>query len=109
MAPRSRQSVVSRGGSPRRILVVLVAPVDELDRVGPLQVFNSVNRLAGATLYSIETVTNTDRLIIESEGGVLRFAAGHHFRDVAGEVDSTCPQVRAMLWSAVPRIATEHR
>src|SRR6185312_8581939 len=88
MVPRLRKSVVSRGGAPRRIVVVLVAPVDELDLVGPLQVFNSVNRLAGETLYSIETVTNTDRLTVESEGGVLSFAARHHFRDVAGPVDS---------------------
>ena len=88
MAPRSRKSVVPRGAPPRRIVVVLVAPVDELDLVGPLQVFNSVNRLAGETLYSIETVTNTDRLTVESEGGVLSFAARHHFRNVAGPVDS---------------------
>jgi hypothetical protein len=33
----------------RRIVVVVVPPVDELDLVGPLQVFNPVNRLAGRT------------------------------------------------------------
>jgi len=88
MVPRLRKSVVSRGGPSRRIVVVLVAPVDELDLVGPLQVFNSVNRLAGETLYSIEAVTNTDRLTVESESGVLSFTARHHFRSVAGPVDS---------------------
>ena len=41
----------------RRIVVVAVPPVDELDLVGPMQVFNSVNRLAGRTVYTIEVVT----------------------------------------------------
>src|SRR5262249_49293969 len=34
---------MTRSGS-RRILVVTIPPVDELDLVGPLQVFHSVNR-----------------------------------------------------------------
>ena len=46
----------------RRIVVLVVPPVDELDLVGPLQVFNSVNRLAGRAIYTIEVVTNADRL-----------------------------------------------
>ena len=57
----------------RRIIVLVVPPVDELDLVGPLQVFNSVNRLAGRTIYTIEVVTNADRLTVEGEGGVLTF------------------------------------
>src|SRR6266850_6793427 len=59
--------------SSRRIVVVAVPPVDELDLVGPLQVFNSVNRLAGRNIYGIEVVTNADRLTVEGEGGVLNF------------------------------------
>jgi transcriptional regulator GlxA family with amidase domain len=72
----------------RRIVVVVVPPVDELDLVGPLQVFNSVNRLAGRTIYTIEVVTNTDRLTVEGEGGVLTFLARHHFKRVEGVCDS---------------------
>ena len=72
----------------RRILVVVVPPVDELDLVGPLQVFNSVNRLAGRSIYSIEVVTNADRLTVEGEGGVLSFIARHHFSKVSGPCDS---------------------
>ena len=72
----------------RRIIVVAVPPVDELDLVGPLQVFNSVNRLAGRVIYSIEVVTNSDRLTIDGEGGVLTFVARHHFRKIAGAYDS---------------------
>src|SRR5438105_3179250 len=41
-----------RASSSRRIIAVVVPPVDELDLVGPLQVFNSINRLAGRTIYT---------------------------------------------------------
>jgi transcriptional regulator GlxA family with amidase domain len=65
-----------------------VPPVDELDLVGPLQVFNSVNRLAGRPIYTIEIVTNADRLTVEGEGGVLTFVARHHISKVEGVCDS---------------------
>ena len=74
--------------SSRRIIVVAVPPVDELDLVGPLQVFNSVNRLAGRPIYTTEIVTNADRLTVEGEGGVLTFMARHHFDKVRGACDS---------------------
>jgi len=74
--------------SSRRIVVVVVPPVDELDLVGPLQVFNSVNRLAARSIYKLEVVTNADRLTVEGEGGVLTFMARHHFTKVKGEADS---------------------
>jgi transcriptional regulator GlxA family with amidase domain len=69
-------------------MVVVVPPVDELDLVGPLQVFNSVNRLAGRNIYAIEIVTNADSLTVEGEGGVLSFIAKHHFNRVEGACDS---------------------
>src|SRR5215470_6511109 len=72
----------------RRIVIVAVPPVDELDLVGPLQVFNSVNRLVGRTIYSVEVVTSADRLTIDGEAGVLTFVARHHFKKVAGPCDS---------------------
>ncbi len=68
--------------------MVAVPPVDELDLVGPMQVFNSVNRLAGRSIYTIEVVTNADRLTVEGEGGVLTFIARHHFKKVEGACDS---------------------
>jgi transcriptional regulator GlxA family with amidase domain len=79
---------VRRPASSRRIVVVVVPPVDELDLVGPLQVFNSVNRLAGRAIYTIEVVTSASRLKVEGEGGVLTFVARHHFSKVQGECDS---------------------
>src|SRR5262245_53185055 len=87
MAPASTKPDRRRSSS-RRIVVVAVPPVDELDLVGPLHVFNSVNRLAGRTIYTIEVVTNADRLTVEGEGGVLTFMARHHFTKVDGTCDS---------------------
>ena len=72
----------------RRIIVVAVPPVDELDLVGPLQVFNSINRLAGRTIYTIEVVTSADRLTVDGEGGVLTFVARRRFDEVDGSFDS---------------------
>ena len=63
-------------------------PVDELDLIGPIQVFNSVNRLAGRTIYTIELVTNEEQLTLPGEGGVLTFVAGGHLCDVKGDCDS---------------------
>jgi transcriptional regulator GlxA family with amidase domain len=88
MTSASKKPGLRRHSSSRRIIVVAVPPVDELDLVGPLQVFNSVNRLAGRTIYTIEVVTNADRLTVEGEGGVLAFIARHHFNRVEGVCDS---------------------
>src|SRR5262249_19062983 len=88
MAAMHKNSDPGLHNSGRRIVVVAVPPVDELDLVGPLQVFNSVNRLVGRTIYSVEVVTSADRLTIDGEGGVLTFVARHHFKKVAGPCDS---------------------
>jgi transcriptional regulator GlxA family with amidase domain len=72
----------------RSVTVVLVPPVDELDLVGPLQVFNSVNRLAGRTIYTIDVVTTTDDLSVKGEGGVLTFVATKHFTNAVSHGDS---------------------
>jgi transcriptional regulator GlxA family with amidase domain len=77
-----------RSDTTRRIAVVVVPPVDELDLVGPLQVFNSVNRLTGRTIYTPEVFTAGDRRTVEGEGGVLTFVARDHFRNVKGACDS---------------------
>jgi len=81
------QNAAPASGS-RRIVVVAVPPVDELDLVGPLQVFNSVNRLAERIVYTIDVVTNADGLSVAGEGGVLTFIARQHFSKAEGECDS---------------------
>jgi transcriptional regulator GlxA family with amidase domain len=88
MATLPRNGGRRRDSSSRRIAVVVVPPVDELDLVGPLQVFNSVNRLAGRTIYATEVVTSGDGLTVEGEGGVLSFVARQHFSKVEGACDS---------------------
>jgi transcriptional regulator GlxA family with amidase domain len=88
MPSASRKPGPRRNASSRRIVVVAIPPVDELDLVGPLQVFNSVNRLAGRTIYTIEVVTTADRLTVDGEGGVLSFIARDHFKKVEGVCDS---------------------
>ena len=72
----------------RRIVVLAVPPVDELDLVGPMQVFNSVNRLAGRTVYTIEVVTTASGLKVEGEGGIMTFMARQHFSKLKGACDS---------------------
>jgi transcriptional regulator GlxA family with amidase domain len=85
-------STVSPRGSARlkrrRIIVVVVPPIDELDLVGPIQVFSAANRLLGKTVYDVEIVTNGKELQVQGEGGLLSFAAQGRFQDVTGEFDS---------------------
>jgi transcriptional regulator GlxA family with amidase domain len=88
MSSTSRKPGLQRHHLARRIVIAVVPPVDELDLVGPLQVFKSVNRLAGRTIYTIEVVTNADTLAVDGEGGVLTFMARRHFNDVTGVCDS---------------------
>jgi transcriptional regulator GlxA family with amidase domain len=77
-----------RAPAGRRIVVVAVSPVDELDLVGPLQVFHSVNRLAGRPIYRVELATNVRDRTVDGEGGVLTFVARQQITEVAGACDS---------------------
>jgi transcriptional regulator GlxA family with amidase domain len=88
MAAASKKSAARRAQPSRRIVVVAVPPVDELYLVGPLQVFNSVNRLAGATVYTIEVVTTASGLKVAGEGGIITFMARQHFSRIKGASDS---------------------
>src|SRR5260370_20179685 len=72
----------------RRTIVVVVPPVEELDLVGPIQVFGAANRLVCKTVYEVEIVTNARDLRVQGEGGLLSFAAQGRFQDVKGKVDS---------------------
>ena len=88
MSPAAPPAATRRAASNRRIVVVVVPPVDELDLVGPIQVFNSVNRLAGRPIYDLDVVTNAEGLTVEGEGGVLTFLARRHVTEVDGPCDS---------------------
>jgi hypothetical protein len=41
----------------RRVAVVVVPPVEELDLVGPMQVFSAANRLAGMPVYAVTALS----------------------------------------------------
>ena len=70
MATSCKKSGLLRQPVSRRIIVVVVPPVDELDLVGPLQVFNSVNRLAGRNIYTVEIATNANRPTVAGEAAL---------------------------------------
>jgi len=87
--PTPRPTPADKPTGSRHIVVAAMPPVDEFDLVGPLQVFKSVNRLAGRSIYTLEVATtSTDRLTVDGEGGVLTFVARHHIREVTGACDS---------------------
>lgn len=79
---------VTNHAAKRRIIVIVVPPIEELDLVGPMQVFSSVNRLAGRAIYSVEVVTTAKRMEVKGEGGMLTFSAQGRFQDVTGKFDS---------------------
>jgi transcriptional regulator GlxA family with amidase domain len=72
----------------RRVIVVVVPPVEELDLVGPIQVFGAANRLVRKTVYEVEVATNGKDLRVQGEGGLLSFNAQRRFQDVKGKFDS---------------------
>jgi transcriptional regulator GlxA family with amidase domain len=72
----------------RRIIVLALPPVEELDLVGPIQVLSAANRLAGKSIYVVELVTNQRNLRVEGEAGLLSFQAASHYRSVRGDFNS---------------------
>ncbi|MGH7308846.1 MAG: GlxA family transcriptional regulator [Candidatus Rokuibacteriota bacterium] len=73
----------------KRIVLLVIPPVDELDLVGPVEVFGTANRLLGGgrTPYSVEIVTTATDRRIDGACGLSLLAHGH-YRDVAGHPDS---------------------
>ena len=74
---------------PRRIVVLVVPPIEELDLVGPVQVFSTATRLMGlrATPYDVRVVSTTRDRLITGESG-LSIIAHAYYQDLAGEIDS---------------------
>jgi len=88
--PRILQRDIPRRGlfKRRRVAVVVVPPVEELDLVGPMQVFGAANRLAGKPVYTVEIATNSRDLKVAGEGGLLSFLAQRRFPELKGPFDS---------------------
>jgi transcriptional regulator GlxA family with amidase domain len=73
----------------RRMVVLVVPPIEELDLVGPVQVLSTASRLIrrGGTPYQIQVVSTTPDRVIAGESGLSIIAQGH-YRDLMGEIDS---------------------
>ena len=68
--------------------VLAVPPVDELDLVGPIQVFSAANRLVGKRIYSVDIATNGKDLKVQGEGGLLSFLAETNYKSLNKDFDS---------------------
>jgi transcriptional regulator GlxA family with amidase domain len=75
----------------KRIVLLVVPPVDELDLVGPVEVFGTANRLLGGLggrkPYAVDVVTTARDRKIDGECG-LSLLADRHYQDVGGRADS---------------------
>ena len=74
---------------PRRIVVLAVPPIEELDLVGPVQVLSTASRLLprGGRPYEIRIVSTTRDRLIAGESG-LSIVAQAHYASLEGEIDS---------------------
>jgi transcriptional regulator GlxA family with amidase domain len=73
----------------RRVVLLVVPPVEELDLVAPVEVFGTANRLIhpGKPVYSVEVATSASNREIAGECG-LRLLAEMHYRKVDPGFDS---------------------
>jgi transcriptional regulator GlxA family with amidase domain len=75
----------------KRLVFLVVPPVDELDLVGPMEVFGTANRLLGGRggpkPYAVEVVTTARDRRIDGECG-LSLLADRRYHDVSGRSDS---------------------
>lgn len=71
------------------IVVLVVPPVDELDLVGPVEVFGTANRLLGGGRkpYAVEVVTTARDRRVDGECG-LSLLAHRHYHDAGDRPDS---------------------
>jgi len=75
---------------PKRIVLLVVPPVDELDLVGPVEVFGTANRLLGGggrMPYAVEVVTTARNRRVDGQSG-LSLLAHRHYQDGGGHPDS---------------------
>jgi transcriptional regulator GlxA family with amidase domain len=73
----------------RRMVLLVVPPVEELDLVAPVEVFGTANRLIhpGKPVYSVEVVSSAANGEIAGECG-LRLLADMHYSRVEPDFDS---------------------
>ena len=73
----------------KRVVLLVVPPVDELDLVGPVEVFGTANRLVGGRRapYAVEVATTARDRRIDGASG-LSLLADRHYQDEAARADS---------------------
>src|SRR3989441_1649008 len=73
----------------KRVVLLVVPPVDELDLVGPVEVFGTANRLLGGGRkpYAVEVVTTARDRRVDGECGLSRLAH-RRYHEVGGRADS---------------------
>lgn len=74
-------------GNPRRIAIVAFPPVRELDVVGPVDVFSTANRLAGADLYETLIASTEGAKTIAGMSG-LSLVADATIHNLSGKIDT---------------------
>ena len=74
---------------PKRIVLLAVPPVEELDLIAPFEVFGTANRLLrpGKPSYLVELGTNTRNREIDGACG-LRLLAQNHYSGIPADIDS---------------------
>jgi transcriptional regulator GlxA family with amidase domain len=73
----------------RRIVLLAISPVEELDLIAPVEVFGTANRLIapGKPVYAVEVVSNTRNGRIDGVNG-LSLLAHRHYRESQPKSDS---------------------
>ena len=90
MRTKRRTAVIPSANRPcRRVAILAVPPINELDVVGPFQVFGTVNRLfgGGGPPYEIEVVSSVREGSVHGYSG-LSILCHLFYQDISGKVDT---------------------
>jgi transcriptional regulator GlxA family with amidase domain len=72
----------------RRIAILAVPPIEELDLVGPWEVFSTASRASSELQpYETELLTTSRRLTFKGDAG-LKITADRYYRSVQGQIDT---------------------
>lgn len=92
MEPRRKENLGTseeRSRSPRRVVILADPPVEELDIVGPWEVFESVNNVLRdqGRAYQLELASTSRRRAMNGDSG-LTLIADRHYTAVRGGIDT---------------------
>jgi transcriptional regulator GlxA family with amidase domain len=89
MSVPAKKRKMEKAGATRRIVVLVVPPVEELDVVGPWEVFATANNAVRGKSrpYEIEMVTTGRALIFKGDSGLTLCADGR-YNSVKGAIDT---------------------